>query len=100
MRRFAIVIAAAGLRVPDDIALAGVGNNRYSDVLASPLTTVDQNPHLMGERVAKLLLQWLTARQRPETREFLLPVQLIVRESSAGKHATMRKQFETGALAR
>jgi LacI family transcriptional regulator len=94
------VIAAAGLRVPDDIALAGVGNNRYSDVLASPLTTVDQNPQLMGERVAKLLLQWLTTRQKPETREFLLPVRLIVRESSVGKHATMENHFETGALAR
>ena len=79
------VIAAAGLRVPDDIALAGVGNNRYSDVLSPPLTTVDQKTQLMGERAAALLLKWMANRRKPEPDEVLLPLRLIARESSVGK---------------
>ncbi len=79
------VIAAAGLRVPGDIALAGVGNNRYSDIFAAPLTTVDQSPQLMGQRAAGLVLKWLSARRRPERSEVNLAVRLIVRESSGGR---------------
>jgi LacI family transcriptional regulator len=79
------VILDAGLRVPEDLALAGVGNNRYSDVLASPLTTVDQTPQLMGEQAAALLLKWVSSRRGPETGETCLPVRLIVRDSSASK---------------
>ncbi len=41
-------IADAGLRVPDDIAVAGAGNVHYSDSLAVPLTTVDQGTFEIG----------------------------------------------------
>jgi LacI family transcriptional regulator len=82
-------IAAAGLRVPEDIALAGVGNNRYSDVLASPLTTVDQSTQLMGEQAAGLLLKWLNTGSTPEPGQIRLPVRLIVRESSAGRKSAV-----------
>jgi LacI family transcriptional regulator len=79
------VILEAGLRVPEDIALAGVGNNRYSDILATALTTVDQTPQLMGEQAAALLLKWVSSRRAPDSGETCLPVRLIVRDSSVGK---------------
>lgn len=93
------VIAAAGLRVPEDIALAGVGNNRYSDVLSAPLTTVDQSTELMGERAAELLLKWLTTRRIPNPGTARLPLRLIVRESSAGKKSEPENPGAAGAKA-
>ncbi len=76
-------IRDAGLRVPEDIAVAGVGNNSDSDLLASPLTTVDQHPQLMGEKAADLLLQWLREKRMPQEREVYVDVQLIARKSTA-----------------
>ena len=72
-------ILAAGLRVPRDIALVGVGNIRYSDVLTVPLTTIDQQPQKIGETAARLLLQGGTEPSRA-----VLPARLVVRQSSAG----------------
>jgi LacI family transcriptional regulator len=78
------IIQSAGLRVPQDVALAGVGNNRYSDLLSTPLTTVDQHPQTMGEKAARLLLKWLEEKQTPQKHDVCLRARLIVRESSIG----------------
>lgn len=72
----------AGVRVPQDVALAGVGNSGVSDLLACRLTTVHQHPQLMGRTAAELLLEWLSARRIPSRREVDIPISLIVRESS------------------
>lgn len=74
-------ILAAGLRVPEDMALVGVGNIRYSDVLAAPLTTIDQQPQCIGETAAKLLLENAAGGG---VKEILLPSRLIARASSIG----------------
>jgi DNA-binding LacI/PurR family transcriptional regulator len=47
----------AGLNVPRDIAVVGAGNLHYSDVLAVPLTTVDQGTRQMGKQAAELLME-------------------------------------------
>jgi LacI family transcriptional regulator len=49
-------ILEEGLRIPQDIAVVGAGNVHYSDVLAVPLSTVDQSTHEIGRRAAELLL--------------------------------------------
>ena len=74
-------VLEAGLRVPHDIALVGVGNVHYSDQLRVPLSTVDQSSAQVGRNAAELLLQLIEKRTR-RTRAILLPPQLIVRESS------------------
>jgi DNA-binding LacI/PurR family transcriptional regulator len=84
------IIKSAGLRVPEDIALAGVGNNRYSDLLATPLTTVDQHPQRMGEKAAELLLAWVKEKRMPQKREIHVSVRLIARESTAGRAGPKR----------
>lgn len=76
------VLKQVGLRVPGDIALAGVGNNGFSDLLASPLTTVDQHPQVMGRKAAELLVGWLGDKRKPLERNIHIPIRLIVRESS------------------
>jgi LacI family transcriptional regulator len=50
-------ILNAGLRIPEDIAVIGVGNVHYSDQLRVPLSTVDQSSALVGRIAAELLLR-------------------------------------------
>ena len=75
------VLKQIGLKIPNDIALAGVGNNGFSDLLASPLTTIDQHPQMMGRKAAELLLRWLTEKRKPEEGNIHIPIRLVVRES-------------------
>lgn len=75
-------ILAAGLSVPRDVALVGVANMHYSDMLTVPLSTVDQDTAVMGQRAARRLLICMTAKKPPVSQQILLPPKLIVRASS------------------
>ena len=74
-------ILEAGLKIPADIAVVGVGNVHYSDLLRVPLSTVDQSSAQVGRNAAELLLQLIEKRARG-TRTILIPPQLIVRDST------------------
>jgi LacI family transcriptional regulator len=76
-------IFEAGLRVPQDIAVAGVGNVHYSDALSVPLTTVDQGTREIGARAAQILLAQMTTEEhasQPET--VLVQPRIVIREST------------------
>jgi LacI family transcriptional regulator len=72
----------AGLRVPQDVALIGVGNFRHADLLRVPLSTVDQANTAIGEQAAKLVLKLIESKTQPPPKNILLEPVLIVRESS------------------
>ena len=75
-------IMEAGLQIPRDIAVVGAGNVRYSDLLAVPLTTVDQGTQQIGRRAAELLLERIESkRQLPLSRTLIAP-RLVVRKST------------------
>jgi LacI family transcriptional regulator len=76
-------ISEAGLKIPDDIAVVGAGNVHYSDVLAVPLTTVDQGTVQIGRQAAQLLMEQIGAKRRPRTRKILITPKLVVRQSTA-----------------
>jgi LacI family transcriptional regulator len=80
-------ILEAGLRIPEDIAVAGCGNVMYAEFLRIPLTTFDQDSEAIGERAGKLVLSLLESKTRPQPKTILLEPKLIVRESSL-KHTT------------
>jgi LacI family transcriptional regulator len=73
-------ILEAGLRVPDDIAVVGVGDIALVDLLRVPLTTVGWSRHDQGRHAAELLLNGLEAPSGPPQR-VIIPPRLIVRES-------------------
>jgi LacI family transcriptional regulator len=75
-------IAEAGLRVPQDIAILGAGNVRYSDVLSVPLTTVDQGTCQIGTLAAELLLERMAAKRGMRARKILITPKLVEREST------------------
>jgi DNA-binding LacI/PurR family transcriptional regulator len=76
-----LAIHAAGLRVPEDVAVIGVGNIPEGAIMRPRLTTVGQDPLDFGA-VAQLLFDRLQADDVIEDRELVLPWQLIVRESA------------------
>jgi LacI family transcriptional regulator len=75
-------IIKAGLKIPQDIALIGAANMRYSEMLAVPLSTVDQATTAMGQQAARLLLDGMTAKRAPCARQILMSPTLVARVSS------------------
>jgi LacI family transcriptional regulator len=77
-------ILEVGLRIPEDIAVIGVGNMTNTDFLKVPLTTIDQNSHEMGTKAALVALDLIapTAGQ-PDEESRLVPVTLIERASTS-----------------
>lgn len=67
-----------GLRVPDDLSIAGFDDTDLAQLLWPPLTTVRQPIKEMAERAAALLFD----RAEPGLR--LLPHEVVMRESTAG----------------
>lgn len=72
---------AAGLGVPGDIAFVGAGNLRYSRYLRVPLTSVDQQPEVLGLRAGELALEVMAKPDLP-SRSVLLSPRLVIRQSS------------------
>src|ERR1700692_1127485 len=77
-------ILEANLRVPHDICVVGAGNVRYSDLLAVPLTTVDEGTCQLGARAAELLMERIALKRpvRTRPRKILILPKLIEREST------------------
>jgi LacI family transcriptional regulator len=71
----------AGLRVPEDIALVGVGDIALSDMLRVPLTTVSWSRKDQGLNAAELLLNGLEGDEADPPRRVIIPPHLVVRES-------------------
>ena len=77
------VLRRRGLRVPQDVALAGFSNELFSSFIEPMLTTVDQRCEQMGQAAARLLLEILgEKRQNVSPRRVLLQPDLLVRASS------------------
>ena len=71
----------ADLRVPDDIAVVGVGDIALGDLLRVPLTTVGWSRRDQGRHAAELLLNSLDG-EVDRAQRVIIPPRLIVRESS------------------
>jgi DNA-binding LacI/PurR family transcriptional regulator len=75
---------AAGLKVPQDIALASTNDILLARLVEPPLTTVHMPAFEMGE-AAMQMLNSLIAGERPHQRQVILPTTLVVRQS-CGQH--------------
>lgn len=75
----------AGLKIPEQLAVAGFDNVPLSAYCAPPLTTVDQMTTSQGKRAVELLLERLTTTSPPERRDLTLECRLVVRTSTTSK---------------
>jgi DNA-binding LacI/PurR family transcriptional regulator len=76
-------IRARGLRVPDDVALAGFDDLEFAARLDPPLTTMRQGVRDQGGEAAHVLFE-LVRDPEGGPRRVILPTELIVRRSTAG----------------
>jgi DNA-binding LacI/PurR family transcriptional regulator len=73
----------AGIRVPEEVSVAGFDDIPVAPLLSPPLTTVRQPAREMGQRAAELLLGLLSGPAVARLDRPLLPVELRIRESVA-----------------
>jgi len=76
-----VAVAEAGLRVPEDIAVAGFDDAPFAATVKPSLTTVRQDAIGMGTAAAEAILRMLEHPDEPPP-TLVLPTELIVRESS------------------
>ena len=88
----------AGLKVPDDIAVVGVGDIALGDLLKVPLTTVSWSRADLGHQAADLLLNPLEHENgKQPTRRVIIPPRLVVRESCGGARPAPRASGKLAA---
>ena len=72
-----------GLRVPEDVAVAGFDDIAIASYISPRLTTVRVEASHLGERAAELLMEAVRRRsESPVAAHEVLPTSLVVRESS------------------
>jgi LacI family transcriptional regulator len=82
-RRIAWAARAAGVSVPDELALLGVDNDEMlCELCTPPLSSVEQPLHLLGYRAAEALDLLLQGESNPETDIELLPLGIVTRDST------------------
>jgi LacI family transcriptional regulator len=75
----------AGIKIPDDIAVAGFNNEPISQVIRPNLTTVDYPAREIGEIAANALIEKLNNTQSANYSTIVLKHSLIIRQSSLRK---------------
>ena len=76
-------IKSFGFRIPQDIAVAGFGNNMLSSYLDPPLTTVNQSPFVIGKIAAQMILKLISKNDEdPGLHQEIVKTELIIRKST------------------
>ena len=70
-----------GCRVPQDISVTGFDNTRLAEYSNPSLTTVDIHRDMLGEMAADALHE-LSCSANPQGKEYHIPAELILRDSS------------------
>ena len=76
------VLAAAGRRVPDDVAVVGYDDLGVAERTTPPLTTVVQPIVEMAEQATRLLLQQVDGDRAARAMRVIFPPSLVSRESA------------------
>lgn len=81
-------LSDAGIRVPEDIAVAGFDDIAMSCYLNPPLTTVHVDAYRLGERAVEKLLDRAHPRRAHVPQHEVLPTTLVVRSSCGSSSAS------------
>jgi LacI family transcriptional regulator len=87
-------IAEAGMRVPDDIAVAGFDDDMFAAYVTPALTTVRRPIAEMSRMAAQRLLQ-VIERERTEPETVYVRTELVLRESAAAPAAAAQAKERT-----
>lgn len=73
----------AGMRIPEDVKVCGVGNNQASDLIEPRLTTAHYYYRTSGEEAAKMLISMISGEEQPK-RQVMLGYQVLQRGTTGG----------------
>jgi LacI family transcriptional regulator len=75
-------ILEAGIAIPGEIKVIGVGNVHYSDLLRVPLSTIDQSSTTIGQQAADMLIKSIGSKRKRPAKTVLIDPILVAREST------------------
>jgi DNA-binding LacI/PurR family transcriptional regulator len=70
------------IRVPQDVAVVGFGDEFMAAMIEPGLTTVDLHPYRIGQQAARLFLEQVEQKEQFQPRTFVIAGDLIIRQSS------------------
>ena len=79
-----IYLRDQGRRIPEDIGIVGFSNEPFSKVVTPSITTMVQPGFEMGQKAAELIIGRIEEKEQ-SFKTIILPIELIVRESSNRK---------------
>lgn len=77
-----VALKKRGLRVPQDVAVVGFGDEFMASMIEPGLTTVDLHPYRIGQQAARLFLEQVQQKENFQPRTFVISGDLIIRQSS------------------
>ena len=77
-----LALRKRGLRVPEDMAIVGFGDEFLATLIEPGLTTVDLHPYRIGQQAASLFLEQMAQKENFVTRTCVIAGDLIIRQSS------------------
>ena len=72
----------AGVRIPEDVAIAGFSEDIMATIVEPPLTSVRQPMKEMGQLAAKLILEQIRSEKQIKPTTYVLKAKLNIRDSS------------------
>jgi LacI family transcriptional regulator len=82
-------VRAAGVRIPEDVALLGLDDSSWSELISPPITVITQDRHEMGCTAVRLLLKEMEKGNGEDLETVELPVGIVQRQS-CGESITPR----------
>ncbi|GAA4381231.1 LacI family DNA-binding transcriptional regulator [Hymenobacter koreensis] len=77
-----LALKQRGLRIPQDVAVAGFGDEFLAALVEPGLTTVNLHPHRLGQQAARLFLDQVRQKEDFKPRTFVISGDLVIRQSS------------------
>ncbi|QNH61649.1 LacI family DNA-binding transcriptional regulator [Hymenobacter sediminicola] len=77
-----LALKKRGLRIPQDVAVAGFGDEFLAALVEPGLTTVNLHPHRLGQQAARLFLEQVRQKESFKPRTYVVSGDLVIRQSS------------------
>ena len=75
-------IKEAGLKIPDDIGIAGFGHSEFAQLLSPALSIINVAPDQIGRQAMKLLAEEIANPKNRQTKNIRIPTELQIKEST------------------
>ena len=73
--------------MPEQLKIVGYSNDPRTEIITPAISSIDQYPATMAERIVAALMELIQAKHPPAYRhsQEIIPIQLVERASSSGE---------------